>query len=339
MAMHISLKGKWLCMGLTRGDVCNSGRGKVVSTFQHGFRKSFIKSFELTVAFTLIELLVAIAIISILAALLLPALGKAKQKGTQATCLSNQKQLALAWEMYANDNRNCVVGFSTFPADGTPGVTPPDPMDWRTDVRYVLPAVPQTTEQAVIQTTELGYQQPMKTADRTISGPLFQYAPNPNIIHCPGDTRIALAAGAGFAWDSYSGVQGVNGEPNGVMITKSTQIVHPSDRILWVEECDGRGDNLGSWDFDPGTPQDNFQTQAPRWVDSPAAFHGVTSTFNFADGHAEAHKWLNGSTINFAKSMDPNKATDLVSLIANDPQNGTADLYWVARHYPTINNP
>jgi hypothetical protein len=129
--------------------------------------------------------------------------------------LSNQKQLALAWEMYANENGGTAVGTSTFPAGGTPGVTPPDPMDWRTDVRYVLPAVPQSSDQAVIQATEAGFQQPMKTAAKTINGPLYQYAPNPNVIHCPGDMRTQLAVGSGFAWDSYSGVQGINGESGG----------------------------------------------------------------------------------------------------------------------------
>ncbi len=230
-------------------------------------------------AFTLIELLVVIAIIAILAAMLLPALARAKMKAFQANCLSNQKQLGLALTMYAGDNDDKIVPY----ADGG-GF-------WGGKTGYGA------------LTAALGGMTPLQ-AETYIKGvlkndnPLFQYAPNPAVQHCPGDVRYKKPTlAAGWAYDSYSKSQNIAGTPSvwngaayvgaGDTYTKLTQVAAASSTFAFMEDADPRNFNVGSWVvvWNPGTATFNWAGSDP-----PAMYHGDIGTCSFADGHAESRR-------------------------------------------------
>jgi prepilin-type N-terminal cleavage/methylation domain-containing protein len=275
--------------------------------------------------FTLIELLVVIAIIAILAAMLLPALSKAKMKATMAACLSNQKQLALTWNLYADDNGDRIVSFANDNKQSwriTPGAAV-----------YTIPAITGPIDEtgAAQFFDEAGYKQ----------GMFVQYAANAGIIHCPGDSRSKSAP---WAYTSYSGVGGLYGATNkGYCLFKKSEILHPSDRIAFVEENDPRtatvagsftfGENGGPWEMihsgwtTTTTPQpaDNI----PFW-DSPAAYHVASSTFNFVDGHAQSRRWVDGATVAYALSLNTGKFSS--------PPAANMDSAQVSIWYPTVMN-
>ena len=142
-------------------------------------------------------------------------------------------------------------------------------------------------------------------------GALFQYAPNPNVIHCPADSRNKLKSPQ-FAFGSVSLVGCLNGE-NVVgyggqpvaRLFRRTEIVRSSERYLFVEENDPRGESVGSWLLLPDVPP-NFA--GSRVVDSAAAWHNSgSSTFNWADGHASTRNWKDAKFMAHALSVDPNK--------------------------------
>src|SRR5262249_37287798 len=125
----------------------------------------------------------------------------------------------------------------------------------------------------------------------------------------------------------------LNGEQQDLSLFKTTQIMHPAERYLWIEENDPRGDNLGSWEMNiSGNLANGFK--GSTYIDSPAAFHGNSSSFNYADGHAITHKWIDPATIACAKSMNQNKYGSSPSATAV-----SHDAPWLASQYVSKNNP
>jgi prepilin-type N-terminal cleavage/methylation domain-containing protein len=277
--------------------------------------------------FTLIELLVVIAIIAILAAMLLPTLAKAKTQAMTTTCLSAQKQLALAWTEYATDNKDTLVNMN--PQDYGSKI-----VSWRWDNQSPTLVIPTGTgaQEAHI----LEFQSCYQTAG------FWPYAPNANVLHCPADLRQyspvgpSFTSGAStapgyFVWGSYSGAGGLNGQSS-IALFKMHDIMHPSGRFVFLEENDPCQENEGSWEQDGLTTPPNWTGSTEE--DSTAAWHEQNSTFSSADGHAETHRWVDPKMITFALSMNPNKYSDEPTL-AQCPH----DMLYIANGYATTENP
>src|ERR1017187_3049897 len=128
---------------------------------------------------------------------------------------------------------------------------------------------------------------------------------NASAIHCPGDARWQRPVGNGFAYGSYSGVTGLNGQkwdPHPTqpeIMTRANQLRHPGNKFLFVEENDPRQENWGTWVMGVnGTAADNWS--GTSLVDLPAGFHVAATRFSYADGHAASRRWQAGATIAYA---------------------------------------
>lgn len=239
--------------------------------------------------FTLIELLVVIAIIAILAAMLLPALAKSKQRAHGVLCMNNGKQMMTAMHMYCSDNREWF---------------PPNEDSWSAQFGWVRGDMSWTSGRLDLTNT-LYLTDPSKAL-------LAPYtAKNHKLYKCPGDTVPSVVLGMrmqrvrSFAMNQAVGTKmrvlaPVDGpwldgthahiaNTKFLVYGKMTDINRPAPSNLWVLlDEDYRSINDAAFAV---TMVEN------RLPDAPGSYHGDACGFAFADGHSEIHKWRDGRTV------------------------------------------
>ena len=151
---------------------------------------------------------------------------------------------------------------------------------------------------------------------------LWQYCKAFESYHCPGDMRFKFRKpGLHWAYDSYSKADGMNGDFWNILpLVKLGTVPDPARAMVFVEEADSRNYNLGTW---------VINADSHGWVDPMAVFHGNSSTFSFADGHAETHKWLEKSTLDAASAAQRNQDTPFGWTKAKNDK----DFAWVEPRY------
>jgi len=243
--------------------------------------------------FTLIELLVVIAIIAILAALLLPVLGKAKQRGYAIACVNNVRQLNLAWLLYAGD---CLEAVPPNPPRSPAGSWVCGSEDWS--------AANSDNTNIVLM----------------MQGVMGGYAKNPNVYHCPSDVSTVRGEGPrvrSYSMNAFIGSQPFTPDSYQVFL-RMTDFRHPADTFTSLDE---HPDSINDGWFLPVLGS----TDTSDWQDLPASFHNGACNFAYADGHAESHKWLDTSTL---KPITGQYRQG----IPFTPPAPTRDLAWVIQH-------
>jgi prepilin-type N-terminal cleavage/methylation domain-containing protein/prepilin-type processing-associated H-X9-DG protein len=236
--------------------------------------------------FTLIELLVVIAIIAILAALLLPALTRAKLKAQGMQCINNNRQLMLAWRMYIDDSRERLPQSKGGPyqwMSGTLDYNSGNASNWDPSVDIMQsPLWPYCGKNAKI------FKCPADRSTVLVRGVTYPRVRSISMLNWVGGRGDASGNPAAMSWSNTT----LGSSPGECRVYyKMSDFIAPGPAGTFVF-VDERTDSVNDGFF--VTQMEGYPTTTTTLCDMPGQYHGGGAGFSFADGHAQIKVWKTG---------------------------------------------